>query len=89
MLVVRILHAVVESLVVVGIGACFEQQPRELETVLMRRLVQRPFGSMHVGLSQAEHSRQRGTETRKLAAPVPEKACVRIGAMLNQQPRYL
>ena len=48
--VVGVLHAVVEALVVVGVGACFEQQPRELDPVLMRRLPQRPFASKDIVL---------------------------------------
>ena len=89
MVVVGILHAVVEPLFVVGVGAGFEQEPRKLEAVLMRRLKQRPLGSMDVGLAQAEHSGQRRTQTRKLSAPVPQEARVRVGAMLKQQPRDL
>ena len=79
--VVRLLHAVVESLVIVGVGARFEQEPRELDPMLMRRLPQRPFATTRVVLAQAEHSRQRGKDV----APLPQEARVRAGAGCEQE----
>ena len=66
-LVVRILHAVVEPLVVVGVGAASSSSRANSTQCLMRRLPQRPLGPMDVVLAQAEHSRQRG----KTGSPPP------------------
>ena len=74
------LHAVVDPLVVVGVGAGFEQEPRELDPVLMRRLPQGPFASTVVVFAQAEHSGQRGEDV----APLPQEARVRVGACCEQ-----
>src|SRR5581483_7557365 len=72
-------EVVVERLLVVRVGAVLEQQPCELELVLVRRLVRRV-------LPVAERAGEGGERRR---APAAEEAGVRVRAALEQQPRDL
>ncbi len=69
--------AVVERLLVVGVGAGLQQQPRERELVRMGR---------RIALAAAERSGQRG---ERWAEPLPQVAGIRVGAVVEQHTRSL